>query len=194
MSIQLSTYLLIGEGIRLRFVWSRCDKNDHTTLTTPLPVWPSAQQAKLPSQGFSARTRFPVLFFCSFCLSFWPLPTIRYISCTYYPPSSFLLLGLSLSNKVRFTWEKSWWSWMRCIVCLIVRLSSVIQMYMKDVKSSTCWSSFGSIFMRSDFPSQLLVCGRSKMKPSTRLLVHYLHLRCWAECNASHEGFNLLRL
>ncbi len=28
----------------------------------------------------------------------------------------------------------------------------------------------------------------SKMRPSTRLLGHYL--RCWSECNASHEEFN----
>ena len=39
-----------------------------------------------------------VLFFCSCCLLFWPLPTIRYII-ALYPPSSFLLLGFCSAER-----------------------------------------------------------------------------------------------
>jgi len=88
--------------------------------------------------------------------------------------------GGNISLHLR-EWSRSRWR-SGCVVLVlcvsfIVRLSlpSVIQTYMKDVKSSTCWSCFGSIFMRSVFPYYQLL-----YVPS-------------AECNASHEEFNLLR-
>ena len=109
-----------------------------------------------------------VLFFCSCCLLFWPLPTIRYII-ALYPPSSFLLLGFcsafrSLRSDTNMKKLAAAALNLYCVSHRPAMLSSVSSrcILMKDVKSSTCccWSSFGSIFMRSDFPSQLYVVDR----------------------------------
>ena len=138
------------------FVWSRCDRNDHTTVTAPLPLLSEVKhcRARLVLR-WGTTLESLVLFFCSFfCHSFWPPPRlqseIRYIIialttrlCPFFC-SAFALSGLvawpnfaSLEMREVVIKIRSWLR-LRCIVCLIVRLSSIIQTCMKDVESSTC--------------------------------------------------------
>ena len=91
------------------FVWSRCDRNDHTTVTAPLlPVCSAKLSTVGPGQYYGGGPRWNpwCCSFAPFAFRFGPCPCpcpcLQYkykvtLYCTYYPHLSFLLLGLSLS-------------------------------------------------------------------------------------------------